>query len=113
MILLGVRQCGKTTLCKSLRPDWQYFDLERSRDYDLITQDIDFFFKEYPHSLIIDEAQHFPQLFQELRGIIDARRNWKKPIYFNGIQLFGIGEKRVRIPGRAFRACGIGDFQNQ
>ena len=57
MILLGVRQCGKTTLCKSLRPDWQYFDLEGSRDYDLITQDIDFFFKEYPHSLIIDEAQ--------------------------------------------------------
>ncbi len=84
VILLGVRQCGKTTLCKSLRPDWQYFDLERSRDYDLITQDIDFFFKEYPHSLIIDEAQHFPQLFQELRGIIDARRNWKNRFILTG-----------------------------
>ncbi len=74
VIILGVRQCGKTTLAKMLRPDWRYLDLERSRDYDLISNDFDFFIKENPNSLIIDEAQRFPDLFQELRGTIDKDR---------------------------------------
>ncbi|NQT59177.1 MAG: ATP-binding protein [Bacteroidetes bacterium] len=73
--LLGVRQCGKTTLAKQLRPDWKYFDLEKSTDYDFITGDIDFFFNEYKNCLIIDEAQQSPQLFRELRGFIDNNRN--------------------------------------
>ncbi len=60
VIILGVRQCGKTTLAKLLRPDWQYFDLERSRDFDFITRDFEFFIKEHPHSIIIDEAQRYP-----------------------------------------------------
>jgi predicted AAA+ superfamily ATPase len=74
IVLLGVRQCGKTTLSRQLRPDWKYFDLEKSSDYDFITGDYDFFFREYPNSIIIDETQHDPQLFRELRGVIDADR---------------------------------------
>ena len=57
VIILGARQCGKTTLVKMLRPDWQYFDLERSRDFDFVTRDFEFFVKEHSHSVIIDEAQ--------------------------------------------------------
>jgi predicted AAA+ superfamily ATPase len=45
VIILGVRQCGKTTLAKILRPNWRYFDLERSRDYDFLTRDFEFFIK--------------------------------------------------------------------
>lgn len=71
VIILGVRQCGKTTLAKMLRPDWQFFDLERSRDFNFITDDFEFFIKEHPHSIIIDEAQKHPAIFQELRGVID------------------------------------------
>ena len=54
VIILGARQCGKTTLAKMLRPDWQYFDLERSRDYDFVARDFEFFIKEHPPSIIID-----------------------------------------------------------
>jgi hypothetical protein len=75
--ILGVRQCGKTTLAKLLRPDWQYFDLERSRDFDFITRDFEFFIKEHPHSIIIDEAQRYPALFQELRSVVDRERKHK------------------------------------
>ncbi len=74
VIILGVRQCGKTTLAKMLRPNWRYFDLERGKDFDFVTGDFDFFVKEYPYSIIIDEAQRFPALFQELRGVIDRDR---------------------------------------
>ena len=49
VIILGVRQCGKTTLAKLLRPDWKYIDLERGRDLAFITRDVEFFFKEYQH----------------------------------------------------------------
>jgi predicted AAA+ superfamily ATPase len=83
-IILGVRQCGKTTLAKLLRPDWQYFDLERSRDFDFVTRDFEFFIKEHPHSVIIDEAQRYPALFQELRGAVDRNRKLKDRFLLTG-----------------------------
>jgi len=84
VIILGVRQCGKTTLAKMLRPDWHYFDLERSRDFDFVTGDFDFFVKEHPHSVIIDEAQRHPPLFQELRGVIDRERKNRNRFLLTG-----------------------------
>jgi predicted AAA+ superfamily ATPase len=84
VIILGVRQCGKTTLAKMLRPDWKYFDLERSRDFDFITRDFEFFIKEHPHSIIIDEAQRYPTLFQELRSVVDRDRKHKNRFLLTG-----------------------------
>jgi predicted AAA+ superfamily ATPase len=84
VITLGVRQCGKTTLAKVLRPDWHYLDLERSRDFDFVTRDFEFFIKEHPHSVIIDEAQRYPALFQELRGVIDRDRKIKNRFLLTG-----------------------------
>ena len=75
VMLIGARQTGKTTLSRMLRPDWQYFDLEKGSDFDFISRDYDFFFSEYSHSVIIDEAQEDPQLFRELRGVIDQNRD--------------------------------------
>jgi uncharacterized protein len=84
VIILGVRQCGKTTLAKVLRPQWRYFDLERAKDFDFINRDFDFFIKEHPHSIVIDEAQRFPALFQELRGVIDRDRRRKNRFLLTG-----------------------------
>ncbi len=84
VIISGVRQCGKTTLAKMIRPEWHYFDLERNRDFDFITGDFEFFIKEHPHSVIIDEAQRFPELFQELRGVIDRKRQRKNRFLLTG-----------------------------
>ena len=75
VMLIGARQTGKTTLSKMVHPDWQYFDLENAADYDFITQDYDFFFREHSKNVIIDEAQEAPELFRHLRGVIDARRS--------------------------------------
>ncbi len=74
VMLLGARQAGKTTLCRMVRPDWRYVDLENAADYDLVTRDYDFFFREHPRHLIIDEAQEDPRLFRQLRGVVDAAR---------------------------------------
>jgi len=84
VILLGVRQCGKTTLAKEIRANWAYFDLERRIDFDRITEDIDFFFKQYPGSIIIDEAERYPGLFEELRGVIDEKRDLSNRFLLTG-----------------------------
>ncbi len=71
VLILGVRQCGKSTLAKRARPDWKYFDLENSKDFDYISSDVNFFLKENSKHLIIDEAQELTGLFKDLRGVID------------------------------------------
>jgi predicted AAA+ superfamily ATPase len=71
VLILGVRQCGKSTLAKEVRSDWKYFDLERTKDFDYVTSDIDFFLKENNTKLILDEAQQLPEIFKNLRGLVD------------------------------------------
>ncbi len=84
VLILGARQTGKTTLAKLCRPDWKYFDLEKGSDYDFISRDFDFFFREYSQHLIIDEAQQCSQLFRELRGVIDGDRKQKNRFILTG-----------------------------
>ena len=74
VLLLGVRQCGKTHLLKNLYPKWKYFDLENLKDRDFLTRDFEFFFQEYSQNIILDEAQEVPELFKYLRGVIDHKR---------------------------------------
>lgn len=73
--LLGVRQCGKTTLLQQLPAEWQHFDMEQGSDYELISADPDLFLRLHPQQIAIDEAQLLPALFPALRVAIDANRN--------------------------------------
>ncbi|MFM7458686.1 MAG: ATP-binding protein [bacterium] len=73
--LLGARQVGKSTLLKDLLPKAAYYDLEKTADYDLISADVDFFFRQSQTPLVIDEAQSLPQLFNGLRVAIDHNRS--------------------------------------
>ncbi|MDF1654888.1 MAG: ATP-binding protein [Coxiellaceae bacterium] len=84
VVLLGARQTGKTTLTKALRPDWQYLDLEKSTDYNLIDHDTEFFFQQSSQHIIIDEAQRLPKLFETLRGVIDQDRQTKGRFLLTG-----------------------------
>ena len=84
VLILGVRQCGKTYLSKTLYPKWKYFDLENSKDRNFITKDFDFFFQEYPKHLILDEAQEVPELFKNLRGVIDRKRKQNNRFLITG-----------------------------
>ena len=84
VILLGVRQCGKTHLSKTIRPKWKYFDLENSGDREFITRDFDFFFQEYSKNIILDEAQENPEIFKNLRGVIDRKRKLNNRFLITG-----------------------------
>ena len=69
--LVGPRQCGKTTLARSLRG--RYFDLEQEPDrlrLDLEWDDA----AGGSELVVLDEAQAWPEIFPRLRGAIDGDR---------------------------------------
>ena len=72
--LLGVRQCGKTTLLRELPPDWRRFDMEKLADHEAIARDPDLFLRLNPNHVAIDESQLLPALFPALRVAIDSER---------------------------------------
>jgi len=61
IVIIGSRQCGKSTLVKQLKPDWKYYDLESPDDYQLISSDPIAFFTLNSQQLIIDEAQQYSE----------------------------------------------------
>lgn len=90
VVILGARQCGKSTLARQLRPNWQYFDLENHQDFTLINDDSSLFFSNNPNHLIIDEAQKSSSLFETLRGVIDQNRNQKGRFILSGSASFDL-----------------------
>ena len=82
--LLGVRQCGKTTLLKTLPGNWRHFDLERRADHAVVSRDPDAFFRLNPKQVAIDEAQVLPEIFPALRVAIDERRGEKGRFVITG-----------------------------
>lgn len=70
--LVGPRQCGKTTLARSL--GGRYFDLEDEADrlrLDLLWDEI----QAGRALVVLDEAQTWPALFPRLRSAIDRDRS--------------------------------------
>jgi len=74
VLLVGPRQCGKSTLARHALPGWTHLDLERPLDLDALAADVEGFLEANPRSLVIDEAQRFPGLFPALRHQIDRGR---------------------------------------
>lgn len=77
MVLLGPRQCGKTTLARWALPSWTYLDLERPSDRARIAGDPEHFLKTNPAKVVLDEAHILPELFPVLRSHVDAARGRK------------------------------------
>jgi uncharacterized protein len=74
--LLGPRQTGKTTLAHMVaqsRPSI-YLDVESSVDRAKLSDAALFLAQHADELVILDEVQRVPELFQVLRGIIDAGR---------------------------------------
>ena len=72
--IVGVRQCGKTTLLQTLPQGWKRYDLERRADHDIVSRDPDVFFRLNPTRVALDEIQLTPEVFPALRVAIDERR---------------------------------------
>ena len=69
--LLGARQTGKTTLAKTLSTAYYDLELEQERlRLDLQWEAV----VKAKGPVILDEAQHFPEIFPRIRSAIDLER---------------------------------------
>jgi predicted AAA+ superfamily ATPase len=71
--LVGPRQSGKTTLAKTLFPDYTYVSLENLDQRTYAQQDPRGFLAAYPNHCIFDEIQKVPELFSYLQEIGDQK----------------------------------------
>lgn len=69
--ITGPRQSGKSTLLKSLFPEYRYVSLENLDVRAFASEDPKGFLKTYDSRVIIDEAERVPSLFSYLQTHID------------------------------------------
>ncbi len=73
----GPRQSGKTTLCKKQFPGFHYVNLEDISLREQIAAAPKAFLEQHAAGLIIDEAQHYPELFSYVQVVADATEHAK------------------------------------
>jgi hypothetical protein len=107
LLVTGPRQVGKSTTLKHLFGDtYNYVTLDDILELELAKNDPKLFFKNNSLPLIIDEVQLAPELFREVKRIVDESDK-KGQIILTGSQTFhlmdGVSES---LAGRV----GIVDF---
>lgn len=73
--ITGPRQSGKTTLCRETFPDYEYINLENLDLREKVAADTLNLLRHYGSGLIIDEAQHLPELFSYVQIAADEDRS--------------------------------------
>lgn len=71
LAVTGPRQSGKTTLLKTLFPDYEYVSLENPDHRSFAQEDPNGFLQQYANKTILDEVQRVPELFSYLQTAVD------------------------------------------
>ena len=72
--VVGPRQSGKTTLCKTVFPTKPYISLENPDVLEFATADPRGFLGQFKNGAILDEIQKAPHLFSYLQQILDETK---------------------------------------
>ncbi len=92
IVINGPRQSGKTTLSQYTFPNHQYVSLEDPDNREFALDDPRGFLNKYDDNVIIDEAQHAPELFSYLQLKADESQKMGKFI-LTGSQNYLLLEK--------------------
>ena len=76
VVLLGPRQVGKTTLALEIAAGRRsiYLDLENDEDRARLSSPARYLAEHRNELVVLDEVHRMPELFQQLRGVIDQGR---------------------------------------
>ncbi len=72
--LLGPRQCGKSTLARSLDPSRKYLTLDDANLLAAATKDPGGFINQSPDNITLDEIQRAPDLLLAIKHTVDENR---------------------------------------
>lgn len=100
IVVTGPRQSGKTTLCKTIFPDFDYVNLEDLSLREQISVDPKGFLDTHSACLIIDEAHNLPELFSYIQVLVD--KHPERRYVITGSSNFSLLEKITQsLAGRA------------
>ncbi len=71
LTLTGPRQSGKTTLSRSVFPEYDYISLEDPEIRSFALEDPRGFLRQIKNNVILDEVQRTPDLFSYIQTIVD------------------------------------------
>lgn len=101
--VLGPRQCGKSTLVKSLSEhlnDVLYLDMQSASDLNKLSEPELFFESNADRLICLDEIQLVPELFSVLRSVIDRNRTNGKFILLGSASKELIQQTSESLAGR-------------
>lgn len=100
VVVTGPRQSGKSTLCRHIFANYSKYNLEDIALRESIMLDPKAFLKSCGKNVIIDEAQHLPELLSYLQ--IEVDENPDRRFVLTGSSNFALMEKITQsLPGRA------------
>ena len=74
-ILIGPRQCGKSSLLwKLAEGKFSEITFDDMQLRNLATKDPQFFLEQQSYPLILDEVQYVPEIFPEIKKIVDQKK---------------------------------------
>ncbi len=92
VLVNGPRQVGKTTMLKEFTEKMRYVSLDDPVLRASAMEQSGTFFKDNPPPLFIDEIQYAPQLFTQIKLLLDREKK-KGQFYMSGSQQFHLMEK--------------------
>lgn len=85
VLVTGSRQVGKTTFLQAAKPDLPYITLDDPILLASATSEPGTFFKATPPPVAVDEIQYAPQLFPQIKMLLDSQRK-KGQFFLSGSQ---------------------------
>ena len=86
VLVTGARQTGKTTMTRQILPHHRWVPLDQAATLNSARQDPGLFLQNHHAPVIFDEAQKAPQLFAELKFLVDAGRIKPGDVILTGSQ---------------------------
>jgi predicted AAA+ superfamily ATPase len=71
ILVTGARQTGKSTLLKTMFPEMPLFTFDRHLDNHGARANPDYFLKNSPSPIILDEVQYVPELLSTIKRKVD------------------------------------------
>ena len=87
VLVTGARQVGKTTLLREVTGNIGYVSLDDRIQLVSAIEQRGTFFKDNPPPVFVDEVQHAPELFPQIKIILDNEKK-KGQFYLSGSQQF-------------------------
>jgi len=91
VLVTGARQVGKTTLLQEVASDARYVTLDDKIQLASAFEQSNTFFKDNPPPVFVDEVQYAPNLFPQIKIILDRDKK-KGQFYLSGSQQFSMME---------------------